>query len=390
LFFGGFLNFKNPLREETTTVLRDLDEGGISTSMITGDSVLTGIHIARQSGMIRNNTGVVFLGQCTEENSVEWVDVDDSGSILATESILKAVVETKAELAISGQAWSILRVRDPVLAHRIAKHIRVFGRCSPSDKVSIVSNFNEQGNVTLMCGDGQNDCGALRTAHVGIALSASEASVVAPLTSLDKTIASVSYVVREGRCALASTLAAYSFYLVYGQTETFLQTIASYFAILFFEWNWLFLDCVWTISLAFSIPLAKAAAKLSRRWPTSSLLGDETLVSICGIIAVNFLFMIGALITLWNQDWFKCRKWDPDGIGGVFIIGDNYIRGVGPLSYGRIPVRGVGDGAELWIYLSAELVEKLHLCTLCLDVVLFHLFHDRLSFVVFLYCSSKL
>jgi magnesium-transporting ATPase (P-type) len=292
--------------------------------MITGDSVLTGIHIARQSGMIKNNTGVVFLGQCTEENSVEWVDVDDSGSILATESILKAAVETKAELAISGQAWSILRVRDPVLAHRIAKHIRVFGRCSPSDKVSIVSNFNEQGNVTLMCGDGQNDCGALRTAHVGIALSASEASVVAPLTSLDKTIASVSYVVREGRCALASTLAAYSFYLVYGQTETFLQTIASYFAILFFEWNWLFLDCIWTISLAFSIPLAKAAAKLSRRWPTSSLLGDETLVSICGIIAVNFLFMIGALITLWNQDWFKCRKWDPDGIGGVFIIGDNY------------------------------------------------------------------
>jgi magnesium-transporting ATPase (P-type) len=323
LYFGGFLNFKNVLREETSGVLRELEEGGIATSMITGDNILTGVHVARQAGMIRNDR-LVFVGQCNSENAIEWVDADSDEPVTGLEVMTQAMADSTADLAVSGEAWNVLRSRDPALAHSIAKHIRVFGRCTPSDKVSIVSNCNERGNVTIMCGDGQNDCGALRTAHVGIALSASEASVVAPLTSLDKTITSVVAVVREGRCALASTLAAYSFYMIYGQTETYLQTITAYFAITFSEWNWVFLDGVWSISLAFSIPLARAAKKLSPRWPTTSLLSTETLVSICGILSWNFLFLIGALAALWNQDWFQCRKWNADDVSNVRSIGDNY------------------------------------------------------------------
>lgn len=64
---------------------------------------------------------------------------------------------------------------------------------------------------------GGNDCGALKTAHVGIALSDAEASIVSPFTSLDKTISSVVEVLREGRCALASALASYKFMILYGK-----------------------------------------------------------------------------------------------------------------------------------------------------------------------------
>lgn len=63
----------------------------------------------------------------------------------------------------------------------------------------------------MRSGDGGNDCGALKSAHVGIALSDAEASVVAPFTSLDKSIASVTEVLKEGRCALSSALAAYKY-----------------------------------------------------------------------------------------------------------------------------------------------------------------------------------
>jgi magnesium-transporting ATPase (P-type) len=59
-----------------------------------------------------------------------------------------------------------------------------------------------------------HDSGALKAAHLGIALSDAEASVVAPFTSLDKTITSVTEVLREGRCALASAFASYKYMIM--------------------------------------------------------------------------------------------------------------------------------------------------------------------------------
>ncbi len=62
-----------------------------------------------------------------------------------------------------------------------------------------------------MCGDGRNDCGALRTAHVGLSLSEADASVVSPFTSPRKSIACIEQLVREGRAALVTSFAAFKY-----------------------------------------------------------------------------------------------------------------------------------------------------------------------------------
>ena len=200
LNFAGVINFQNSIKEDTPQVIRELHEGDIVSAMITGDNVLTGIHIARKAGLIGQDEDVI-IGNSVQNGVIEWVNAADDSP--ASQPIISQ------SLALTGEVWNHLLFSDPNTAMTLAPHTKVFGRCTPNDKVSIVSHFVERGLTSLFCGDGGNDCGALKAAHVGIALSDAEASVVAPFTSLDKTITSVLDVLKEGRCALASALAAY-------------------------------------------------------------------------------------------------------------------------------------------------------------------------------------
>lgn len=323
LKFVAFLNFQNVMKEDTPQVIKELEEGNVTVAMITGDSVLTGICIAKEAGIVKAGR-TVFLAQMSHDGECQWINVDNDDVMAKPSKMMLEEKSSGIDLAITGDIWIKMLQDDPKYAASIAKYIRVFGRCNPSDKVAVVAHFVEGGYKTLMCGDGQNDCGSLKSAHIGIALSSSEASVVAPFTSLDKTITSVSEVLREGRCALASAFAAYSYYIIYGQVESILQVMNAYFATTFTEWCWVFLDGVWSILMAFSLPLAKAAKKLSPTRPTASLLGPRTMFSVCGMLVCNFLFIVIGLAVLWNQDWFPCRQWSSDDVSAVKYIGDNY------------------------------------------------------------------
>jgi len=43
----------------------------------------------------------------------------------------------------------------------------VFARTKPNDKAKIVMVFQQMGKKVSMCGDGANDCGALKQADIG-------------------------------------------------------------------------------------------------------------------------------------------------------------------------------------------------------------------------------
>jgi len=55
---------------------------------------------------------------------------------------------------------------------------------SPENKAYLVEALQDINKSTVgMCGDGANDCAALRTADAGVSLSEAEASIAAPFTS---------------------------------------------------------------------------------------------------------------------------------------------------------------------------------------------------------------
>lgn len=76
--------------------------------------------------------------------------------------------------------------------------------------------------------------------------------------------------------------------------------------------------------MAFSLPLAQAAKKLSPKRGTASILGPHTLASACGILGINILFLVFGLLALNAQSWYQCRKWDSTDVSNVLTIGDNY------------------------------------------------------------------
>jgi cation-transporting ATPase 13A3/4/5 len=88
---------------------------------------------------------------------------------------------------------------------------QIFARMSPDEKNEVVERLQALGYNVLMCGDGANDCAALKAADVGISLSEAEASVAAPFTSSTPDVGCVLEVIKEGRAALVTSFSCFKY-----------------------------------------------------------------------------------------------------------------------------------------------------------------------------------
>merc|ERR1719436_1070903 len=115
----------------------------------------------------------------------------------------------------------------------------------PEDKINVVKFLQSKNLVVGMAGDGGNDCGGLRAAHAGLALSDAEASMVSPFaTGRDqKSLLTMVDLIREGRACLATNIATFTYFMVYCFTLTTIRTVlALYAALSLGEYVWLTLD----------------------------------------------------------------------------------------------------------------------------------------------------
>jgi cation-transporting ATPase 13A3/4/5 len=153
LNFIGVINFKNVLREETPNVIQQLEAGEVRCVMITGDNVLTGIRIAKESGMISAEKKVLACTVVDDSEAWLWVDEDEKETVLPSFDELRDP-SSPYELAVSGEVWESMKTLEPQTASQLVEIIRIFGRCTPAHKVSVVATSVSLGYITLMCGDG--------------------------------------------------------------------------------------------------------------------------------------------------------------------------------------------------------------------------------------------
>ena len=175
----------------------------------------------------------------------------------------------------------------------VLKYCSVYARCSPENKAQIVQSLQNESFTVLMCGDGANDCSALKVADVGISLSTEEASIAAPFTSHKPDISCVIDILKEGKCALVSSLEVFKYILLYSLIQfisvTLLILIDSYLS----DWEFMASDLFLITPLAVLMPLAPAYPKLTSHRPVSSLFSFSIIFSMAMQTICVAFFQIG-------------------------------------------------------------------------------------------------
>ncbi|XP_054435653.1 polyamine-transporting ATPase 13A2 isoform X4 [Pteronotus mesoamericanus] len=311
----GLLVLRNLLKPQTTAVIQALRRTHIRTVMVTGDNLQTAVTVAQSCGMVGPQERLVILRAAPPERgqpaSLELLPVESPVAMNGAkdpDQVSSYTVEPdprSSHLALSGSTFGVLVKHFPKLLPKVLVQGTVFARMAPEQKTELVCELQKLQYCVGMCGDGANDCGALKAADVGISLSQAEASVVSPFTSSVASIECVPMVIREGRCSLDTSFSVFKYMALYSLTQfisvLLLYTINTNLG----DLQFLAIDLVITTTVAVLMSRTGPALVLGRARPPGALLSVPVLSSLLLQVALVAGVQLGGYFLTVAQPWFE-------------------------------------------------------------------------------------
>ena len=157
------LSIRDNVRKEAVDAIKEVQDAGIQVVMVTGDRKETAVAIAREAGLLRENSNVALT--------------HDELEALSDEELKKVI-----------------------------PNLRVVSRALPTDKSRLVRCAQELDLVVGMTGDGVNDSPALKKADVGFAMGSGTevAKEAGDITILDDNFLSIDKAILYGRTMFKS------------------------------------------------------------------------------------------------------------------------------------------------------------------------------------------
>ncbi|XP_030755212.1 probable cation-transporting ATPase 13A3 [Sitophilus oryzae] len=355
LNFLGLLVFENRLKPDTTSCIQALNNANIRVTMVTGDNILTALSVARHCEIICSGQSVITVNSDTaqppnlyytltdvKEPSKDYSILSNSVSVVSLDTIesqLQTITATTVRenvgtgngvarpislfnnyrFAMTGKTWGVLKEYYPELLPRICTRGAVFARMAPEQKQQLIHELQSLGYVVAMCGDGANDCGALKAAHTGISLSDAESSVASPFTSKIPNISCVLNVIREGRAALVTSFGIFKYMAGYSLCQFVSVLILYSIQSNLTDMEFLYIDLAIISIFAFFFGKTEAySGKLHKQTPLSSLISFSPLLSLSLQMLFVVLFQVSAFVHLKSEPWYEpFNMTDPDEVACV-------------------------------------------------------------------------
>ncbi|XP_043429814.1 polyamine-transporting ATPase 13A2 isoform X6 [Prionailurus bengalensis] len=310
----GLLVMRNLLKPQTTPVIRALRRTRIRTVMVTGDNLQTAVTVAQGCGMVGPQERLVLIHATPPERgqpaSLELLPLESSTATNGAKDLGQAASCTmepdprSSHLALSGSTFGVLMKHFPKLLPKVLVQGTVFARMAPEQKTELVCELQKLQYCVGMCGDGANDCGALKAADVGISLSQAEASVVSPFTSSMASIECVPMVIREGRCSLDTSFSVFKYMALYSLTQFISVLILYTINTNLGDLQFLAIDLVITTTVAVLMSRTGPALALGRARPPGALLSAPVLSSLLLQVALVAGVQLGGYFLTVAQPWF--------------------------------------------------------------------------------------